>query len=195
MAKHKTNVKNYTSLQIIERVESLPTFKGWVKGKYSFWVRSSEDAFNEFDDKAYNFECLQEGKRPVFKSVNTGTTNAGKEGLLNFQKYKLSGCAILKSDYMVYGSHGWGMSKGKIAYRQIKPWPYFRDNNKNKKSEEYGKEYNNIIHAHQHGAGVASTQIDGWSIACLVRNIQKEYQDWLAFMNKEVCNTAILNEW
>jgi hypothetical protein len=175
---------------------SLPTFKGWVRGKYSIWVRSNEDAFNRFDDKVYNFECLADGKRPIFKSVNTGTTNAGAYGLMNFENYNPKGCAILKSDIIIYNSHVHGISKGKEVYRQAKAWPYYRDNNKNKKVEEIGKLIEGeIIYAHQHAAGLESLQIDNWSTACLVRNDMVEYKNWLAFMNKQPCNTAILKEW
>jgi len=191
----KTNVREYTDLEIIERVEKLPTFKGWAVGKYGFLIRSSEDEFNKFDDKFYNFEVLSEGKRPVFHSLNSGTTNAGAAGLKDYKKYNALGCAILKADTMVYGSHTYGVSKGKIAYRQAKPWPFFRDGNKNNKSEEIGKEYNEIIHAHQHRAGVASQNIDNWSVACLVRNVEQEFEDWLTWMHKLPVNTAILKEW
>lgn len=189
-----TNIRNYTDKQLLDRVEKLPTFKGWRKGKYTIWVRSDEDAFDRFDDKVYNFECLSEGKRPVFHSVNSGTTNAGAQGLKNFEKYNSLGCAVLKADHMVYGSHEFGISKGKEVYRQAKPWTYYRDNNKNEKAEEIGVEYNDIIHAHQHAAGENSTLIGGWSVACLVRNVKKEYDAWLKWMNKQTLHTVILKE-
>jgi hypothetical protein len=191
----KTNVREYTDIELIKRVEQLPTFKGWVVGKYGFLVRSSEDEYNKFDDKFYNFEVFKNGEKPKFHSVDSGTTNAGAAGLKDYKKYNTLGCAILKADTIIYGSHTHGISKGKIAYRQAKPWPYFRDNDKDNKAEEIGKEYNDIIQAHQHRAGVASQNIDNWSVACLVRNVEQEFKDWLVWMNKLPVNTAILKEW
>ncbi len=57
-----TNVRNYTAKELIKRVESLDTFKGWKEGKYDIWVRSNEDEYNKFDDKAYSFECHKDGE-------------------------------------------------------------------------------------------------------------------------------------
>jgi hypothetical protein len=195
-----SNVKNYTDSQIIQRVESLSTFKGWKKGKYDIWIRSDEDEFDKFDDKVYSFEVLVEGERPKFKMVCTGTTNAGSQGLLNFEKYNSLGCAVLMADTIVYNSHEYGLHKNDPnhpAYIQSFKvgFPYTRDNNKNKKAENYGKVYTNRIGANCHRAGKASILIGGWSIACLVRNIIEQYNAWLKWMNKEPLSVAILKEW
>lgn len=194
-----TNVKKYTNNQILDRVESLPTFKGWFKGKYDIWVRSDEDAFNVFDDKCYSFECKEEGIRPAFVMVCSGTTNAGAQGLLHFNEYNHLGCAVLKSDHIVYNSHIKGMHKKTMAYIQSflkECWfPYFRDNDKDLKAEENGKEYCDRIGANCHPAGENSTQIGGWSTACLVRNIRKEFDKWMKYMNGDPLSVAILKEW
>jgi len=188
-------VRSYTDNQLISRVEALPTFKGWKKGIFDVWVRSNEDLFNQFDDKVYTFECLEDGQRPKFIMVSTGTSNAGAQGLKSFESYNTKGCAILKADTIVYGSHTYGLHRGKYpAYRQAKGFPYFRDNDKDEKSEEIGKEYNDIIGANCHKAGWFSKQIDGWSLACLVRNQQAQFDKWMSFMNKRVLTVAILNE-
>lgn len=193
-----TNVKSYTDIEIIQRVESLPTFQGWKKGKYDIWIRSSEDAFNKFDDKAYPFECLKDGERPIFKFVHSGTTNPGAAGLKNFEKYGNKRCAVLLADYMVYDSHTYRKHQGKyFAYCQAKPWPYIWDDNGNEKSGDSDKIiYGQIIGANDHAAGENSIHIDGWSIACLVRNVKKQFNQFMTWMNKDKFVTvAILKEW
>lgn len=194
----KTNVKNYTDADIIARVEGLSTFAGWKKGKYEIYVRSQEDEFDKFDDKLYSFEVEEEGKKPVFKMVCTGTTHAGAQGLKNYEKYGNTRCAILKSDYVVYDSHEYGLHKGEYpAYRQCKPWPYYEDKDKDEKAEETGNLVEGkIIYANIHKAGKDSSQIGGWSIACQVRNNEDQYNKWMEYMNKEkYCTLAILKEW
>lgn len=189
-----SNVKNYTSQQLLDRVKTMPNFNGFPQsGVLDIWVRSNEDEFDRFDDKVYSFECFP-GKEPVFKMVCTGTTNAGATGLKEFAKYNGLGCAVLKSDWIVYNSHNYGLHKGKPAYRQAKGFPYFRDNDKDNKAEEIGKEYNDIIGANCHRAGAASTVIGGWSTACLVRNNEAQFLAWLKFMNKRTLSVVILNE-
>jgi hypothetical protein len=193
----KTNVKAYKDKDLIKRVENLPTFKGWKKGKYSIWVRSEEDEYNVFDDKVYNFEVKEEGK-PIFISVNTGTTNAGAQGLKEFTAYNKLGCAVLMADHMEYNSHHWGFHKSdpkRPAYRQTKGWPYTRDNDKDNKSENFGKIYTDVIGANQHDSGIGDKVfIGGYSVACLVRNQKKQYDAWMKFMNKESLHTVILKE-
>ena len=189
-----SNVRNYTSQQLLDRVKTMPNFKGFPQsGVLDIWVRSNEDEYNKFDDKVYSFDCFP-AKDPVFKMVCSGTTNAGAVGLKEFAKYNGLGCAVLKSDWIVYNSHVYGLHKGKPAYRQAKGFPYFRDNNKNDKAEEIGKEYNDVIGANCHRAGAASTVIGGWSTACLVRNIEVDFLKWLAFMGKRSLSVVIINE-
>ena len=189
-----SNVRNYTSQQLLDRVKTMPNFKGFPQsGVLDIWVRSNEDEYNKFDDKVYSFECFP-AKDPVFKMVCSGTSNAGAVGLKEFAKYNGLGCAVLKSDWIVYNSHVYGLHKGKPAYRQAKGFPYCRDNNKNDKAEEIGKEYNDVIGANCHRAGAASTVIGGWSTACLVRNIEVDFLKWLSFMGKRSLSVVILNE-
>lgn len=194
----KTNVKNYTDADIIARVEGLSTFAGWKKGKYEIYVRSQEDEFDKFDDKLYSFEVEEEGKKPVFKMVCTGTTHAGAQGLKNYEKYGNKRCAVLVADYMVYNSHKYGLHKGEYpAYRQDKPWPYIWDDNHNEIAGDGTKIVEGeIIYANIHKAGTDSSQIGGWSIACQVRNNEAQYNKWMAYMNQEkYCTLVILNEW
>lgn len=189
------SVKRYNDIDLIERVESLPSFKGWKIGKYCLLVRSDEDEYNRFDDKNYLFEVKVEGKRPEFIAVYPWTTNAGSQGLKNFEKYNALGCAVLKSDSLVYGSHKYGLHKGQYpAYVQNVGFPYFRDNDKDNEAEEVGKEYSNIIGANIHKSGVNSTQIDGWSVACLVSPKQNDFNKFMTWANKQLLNVAILKE-
>lgn len=195
---HKTNVKSYTDDQILDRVESLPSFKGWLKGKYEFAVRSNEDEFNKFDDKIYSFESKQDGVRPSFVMVCSGTTNAGSQGLKNFEKFGNERCAVLKGDHIEYDAWSYGLHRGKYAaYRQVKPFPYIWDDNKNEKAGDSNKIVEGkVINANMHKAGKHSVDINGNSIACIVRNVEEEYDKWMKYMNKEIVKgTAILNEW
>lgn len=196
----KTNVKNYTDAEIIARVESLPTFTGWKKGKYDIWVRSQEDEFNKFDDKAYRAEVKEEGQKPVFvPGAHSGTTNPGAQGLKQFDtKYGNKRCAVLVADVIVYDCLTYRKHRGQYyAYCQAKPLPYIWDDNKNEKSGDSNKiiEGENIG-ANNHAAGEHSTDINGNSIACTVRNIKAEFNEMMTWMNKEKYQTrVILNEW
>jgi hypothetical protein len=161
-------MRNFSDEEILNRVEALPSFKGWQKGAYDIWIRSKADVFDAFDDKGFVYFCEAEGVRPTFIIARSGTTNAGSYGLKHFNEYNRKGCAVLKSDVIVYNSHEFGLHKGKPAYRQVKGFPYFRDNNKNERAEEIGPEYNDIILANIHRAGVNSTVIKNFSTACVV---------------------------
>jgi len=189
-----SNVRSYTDKELLDRVKSLPSFKGFPKeGALDIWVRSSEDAFNLFDDKVYTFECHKD-KEPTFKMVCTGTSNAGQFGLKHFDKYNSKGCAVLKSDLLMYNSHKQGLHKGKLAYVQAKGFPYYRDNDRDNSAEEIGKEYSDIIGANCHRAGAKSTVINDWSTACLVRNVEVEFIKWLNFMKGRNLSVVILKE-
>ena len=64
--------------------------------------------------------------------------------------------------------------------------------------EENGPEYNDIIGANVHRAGVNSTVIKNWSTACLVTATLQVFLDWLGWMKKQgrpPLNVAILKEW
>lgn len=194
----KTNIGAYTDKQLIEKVEGLESFKGWKKGVTDIWLRSSEDEFNKFDDKCYTFECIKDGEKPVFKMVCSGTTNAGSQGLLNFEKYNKLGCAVACTGIIVYDSHIYGLH-GKTKYpayiqSMTVGFPYTRDNNRNKKAENYGKVYTDRIGMNCHKAGEATVDINGNSVACLVRNVMTEFDGWLKFMNKRPLTVVVLEE-
>ena len=125
------NVKSYTDKQLLDRVKSLPSFKGIPDNYWLIGVRSDEDEFNRFDDKLYLFKGEQ------FISVWKGTTNAGTD-LLNPTNPR--GEAVLKSDEIYYDSHERRLHRNKVlAYCQRIALPIFRDNNRNRNIEELGK--------------------------------------------------------
>ena len=188
-------MRAFTDDEVLARVRSLPTFKGFPKGPMDVWIRSTADVFDSFDDKAFSYECYGETKPPKFIMARNGTTNAGSYGLKHFENYNHDGCAVLKSDVIVYDSHEYGLHKGKPAYRQAKEFPYFRDANRNDRVEEVGEERTNIIYANLHRAGVNSTVIKNWSTACLVTANLEKFLDWLKWMNKRKLTVCILKEW
>jgi len=189
-----SNVRSYSDDELLNRVKSLPSFKGFPKGVLDVWVRSNEDQFNAFDDKVYTFECYGDLKKPLFKMVCTGTSNAGEYGLKHFEEYNSKGCAILKSDIIVYDSHKYGLHKGKPAFVQAKGFPYFRDSDRDNKCDETGPEYSDMIGANCHRAGADSTIINNWSVACLVRNNLVQFLAWLKFMDRKSLSIAIIKE-
>lgn len=195
----KTNVRSYTDDQILSKVEKLQSFKGWKTGVYDIMIRSNEDEYNKFDDKFYTYECKKNGDRPVFVMLCSGTTNPGAQGLKKFEDWNKLGCAVALEDYIGYNTHMYGLhGKSKYpAYIQVytgTQYPYTRDNDKDNRSENYGKIYWDRIGMNSHKAGEASVDINGNSIACFVRNVKKEFDSWMKFMNKRVLSTCVLKE-
>lgn len=191
-------MRAFTDEEVLQRVSSLPTFAGFPNGILDVWIRSAADEFDTFDDKAFTYECFGATKKPKFIMARNGTTNAGSYGLKQFHEYNHLGCAVLKSDVIVYDSHKFGKHKGKDAYRQSKGFPYFRDNNKNNRAEEIGTEFSDIILANVHRAGVNSTVIKNWSTACLVTANLQKFLDFLAYMKSKgnpPLTVCILKEW
>lgn len=191
-------MRAFTDQEVLDRVSSLPTFTGFPNGIMEVWIRSTADEFDSFDDKAFTYECFSDAATPKFIMARNGTTNAGSYGLKNFQEYNHLGCAVLKSDVIIYDSHAFGKHKGKEAYRQAKGFPYFRDNNRNNRAEEIGQEFNDIILANVHRAGVNSTVIKNWSTACLVTaNLNKflAFLDYMKSKGNPPLTVCILKEW
>lgn len=187
----------YSDQQLIERVQShAKGFDGWKKGVYDIWVRSRADIIDAFDDKVYTFNVETDGGVPQFRMVCTGTSHAGSYGLRNFKDYNPEGCAVLEADRIVYNSHIFGFHKSYRAYRQAKPFPYYRDSDRDDKAEEIGPVHNDIILANCHRARIKgeSTRIYNWSVACLVRNKSNQWEGWMAYMNKRPLSVCILKE-
>lgn len=189
-------MRSFSDNEVLDTTERLPTFKGWRKGAYLICVRSSADKFDAFDDRAFLY--TSNGGRPKFIMAATVTTNSGSYGLLRFNEYNHLGCAVLKSDCMVYDSHVWGLHKGKkLAYKQSKGFPYYRDSNRNRRADEIGKVYTDVIGANIHRSGVDSTVIKNWSTACQVFAQEKvflKFLDYMKSLGKPPLTLVILKE-
>ena len=110
-------VRNYTDLEIINRIRGLKSFKGFPLQRYIVGIRSNEDKTNTPDDKFYIFE----GER--FITMTTGTTNPGSPILEGgFLKYNKVGAAVVKSNECYYDlwKHGYHMGKME-ALVQVNP--------------------------------------------------------------------------
>ncbi len=192
-------MRPYRDNEIIARVEShAEGFHGWDDGIYDVWVRAKSGPFDHFNDKVFTYKVTN--GVPTFIMACTGTSVAGSFGLFKFRTYNKDGCAVLKSDQIVYGAHKYGLHKGKLpAYVENPehPFPYYRDGDADRQAEEIGPIHHDDIGANCHRAGLFSTIIYNWSVACLVRNQLAQFMKWLNFMiaeGKPLLNTVILKE-
>jgi hypothetical protein len=135
-------------------------------------VRSKADKPNAFDDLLF----LIDGAN-IF--TYTGTTNPGKFWLQNFQRKE--GTAVLKPgqyiDTWVLGRHK-GVYK---AWTQAKNVTVFRDDDKDGKSEDLGKEQTGIfgINIHRANENAMSIQVDKWSAGCQVFNNPVQFKQFI----------------
>lgn len=193
------NVRIYTDVQILERMASLPSFKGYPKGRHIVGVRSNEDAANVPDDKFYFFT---ENK---FDTMTTGTTNPGTPVLEGgFLKYNKAGAAVIKADEVYYNVWKYGLHMGKMpALIQVGKFLGFRDGDRDKKSEEIGPlqtfEWCGInfhtMDYNKHSTAVKET-IGNWSAGCQVVNaVEKFYQVINLYKEQNLVTYTLLNEW
>ena len=177
-----TNVRNYTSKELLDRMRSLPSFKYMPQHEHLIAVRSKEDAPDRFDDKLYLFWG------ETFIAVMPCTTNSGTYGLLNFFKWNRNGAAVIMFDEVYYNafmkSDGKKVRhhKGKMqCLRQIAPMKYCRDKNRDSKIDASGKvyygNYSTNVHANSyvHKKGIRSWLIGRWSVGCTVVNDLTKY--------------------
>ena len=170
-----TNVKSYTTDQLLSRVKAIKGFKTIPDVYWGIFVRSTEDENNTFDDKFYLF------KGEVSVSVSSCTTNKGN-----------SGTAVMKSDQWCYETHQVGLHRGKMkALRQVKGVEYFRDTNQNGKTDETGTIYTDIIYMNIHGSTYnkgskqVSTKIGEWSHGCLVFDKNEYYESFIKLVEPQ----------
>lgn len=163
------NVKSYTDAQLLKRVQEIPGFKYIPVGIWGIFVRSTEDANNVFDDKVYLFE----GEN--FLATSSCTTNKGN-----------SGTAVMRANQWCYDTHEFGLHKGKMeALRQVKGIEYYRDLDKDGRTDESGTIYKDIIYMNIHGSTYnkgskqVATRIGEWSHGCLVCNDNDFYENKL----------------
>lgn len=193
-------MRNFTDSEVLERIAALPSFTGFPSGPMDVWIRSRSDRFDVFDDKAFTYECHGPGKTPDFIMAREGTSNAGSYYLVDHLANPL-GCAVLKSDVIVYDSHRFGYHHQKRthpAYVQNKGFPYFRDGNRNHRAEEIGPEHRDMIGANIHHAGVDSIAIKNWSAGCLVTANLSKFQAFMLYLRSQgypLLTACILKEW
>ena len=168
-------VRAYTDSQLLNKVKSLPSFKGFPKDYWILGVQSDEDAFNVFDDKFYLFQ----GEK--FILVTSGTTNAGKNGLEKYDSYNKDGVAVIKTNEFYYNVWKYGLHKGKMrALKQVRNFLISRDGDKDHKIEE------NLsipmicgINFHANNYNLDNKEIreiiGGWSLGCQVINNTPNY--------------------
>lgn len=178
-------VKSYTDSDILTRMQSLPSYKGMPEGYHLIVVRSEEDGFNVFDDKAYLFHG---GK---FVLVTSCTSNPGGPALLGgWKKHNKRGAAVIKADEIYYDGLSYGFHNGKMpALRQEKPFYYYSDGNNDKKIDESGNVEFSIRNTNFHFNSykvfqkiklAVSSIIGEWSYGCVVCNEQAKYEDIIA---------------
>lgn len=181
-----TNVKGYSDSQLLEKVKSLEKFKEIPKEYWILGVQSQEDEYNTFDDKFYIF------KGEKFIMVTSGTTNPGEFGLLNYNRYGQSGTFVIKTNMWFYDLWKFGYHRGKMpALKQNKEIIGYRDNNKNRKSEEIGEPVTGFFGINFHTISYALKPgfwrklIGGWSTGCQVINDITDYLKILELVKKQ----------
>lgn len=187
-------VKKYTDKQLLERVKSLESFKGYPEGRWIIGVRSEEDLPNKFDDKFYTYEGTK------FIDVVTGTTNPGETILKGgFKKFNKKGAAILKSDEWYHNVWMYGLHRGRMpALRQrgAKVIVY-RDGDLDGKSEEMGPQtegwyginyHTNTYNLEDKNLEVLKDNIGAWSAGCQVVNERLAYLNQMKWYEKALAN-------
>ncbi|CAB4153028.1 hypothetical protein UFOVP611_43 [uncultured Caudovirales phage] len=188
-------VKNYTDAQLLKRVKSLPSFKSIPAGYWLLGVQSDEDAFNVFDDKFYLFHG------ETFIMVTSGTTNAGKNGLLKYNEYNPEGVAVIKTNEWYYDVWKFGLHRGKMeALKQVRPFLISRDGDKDQQIDE-GKSLPVIcgINFHANTYNMANEEIKQiigeWSLGCQVVNNTPKYNKIIEFVKpQKVVTYCLLKE-
>lgn len=193
-----TNVKAYTTEQLLTKIKSLKSFKFIPTDYYIVGVRSEEDAPNKFDDKFYIF------KGEKFIAVLSGTTNPGTPVLKGgFLEYNKDGAAVVKSDEWYYDVWAFGKHMRRMdALVQVGKFLIFRDGDKDEKSEEQGilqNTANNGINFHSVSydliKDITLENIGGWSAGCQVCNQVKKYAEIIAlFKGQRRVSYCLLKE-
>jgi hypothetical protein len=182
----KSNVRSYQTKELLDKMKSLPSFKGMPQGHHVIVVRSNENQPDAFDDKLYLF------KAETFIDVMPCTSNSGTYGLKNFIKFNNKGTAVIKFDEIYYDAFMKSDNKaikhhnGKMqCLRQIAPLKYYRDNDGDDKAEEIGNVvegiYGTNVHANSYTTkkGIISWLVGQWSVGCTVINDLTKYYDVL----------------
>lgn len=191
-------VRKYTDKELLDRVQTLPSFKSIPKGRWILGVRSKADIPNKFDDKFY----IYDGEK--FVVMLEGTTNPGVSILKNHASFNKLGAAILKADEWYYNVWKYGMHRNKIMgllQRGAKVKVY-RDGDKDNKSEEQGvlqEGYFGInfhLNSHDINSKVRKSDINGWSAGCQVSNDPEKYKPLLEWFrdNQHTVTYCLIHE-
>jgi hypothetical protein len=196
-------VKNYTDAQLLNKIKTLASFKGFPNGFFIVGVQSQEDTFNVFDDKFYLFENIgtpftNDINQIKFHVVTSGTTNAGKNGLLTYDSYNKDGVAVIKTNEVYYNVWKYGLHRGKMkALRQHRSFLISRDGDKDQKIEEGLSSWVMCgINFHANTYDMDSTEIKsiigGWSLGCQVVNNIPKYNQIIDLVKPQKVVTYIL---
>lgn len=196
-------VRNYTDSQLLNKIKTLTSFKGFPSGFFIVGVQSQEDSFNVFDDKFYLFEntgssMTNDINQIKFHVVTSGTTNAGRNGLMSYDTYNPEGVAVIKTNEVYYDVWKYGLHRGKMkALRQNKPFLISRDGDKDKKIEEgISRHVMCGINFHANTYDMDSKEIKeiigGWSLGCQVVNNIPKYNQIIDLLKPQKIVTYIL---
>lgn len=175
-------VRNYTDKELLDKIKSLPSFKGIPKGRWILGVRSNDDNPNLFDDKFYEFDSEK------FVSVLSGTTNPATSILKGgYKSYNPLGAAVVKADEWYYDLWTFGLHKKRMpALLQRNKIAVFRDGDNDDKSEQLGQPiwgyYGINYHTNTYDFSASNLKmkrptIDGWSAGCQVSNDRLKYME------------------
>jgi hypothetical protein len=189
-------VRNYTTVQLLEKVREIDGFKGYPQEYWLLGVRSNEDTANRFDDKFYLFLGEQ------FILVTSGTTNPGTPTLMQFEKVNKKGAAVLNADKWYYNVWHFGKHQGKVdALLQLgAPVEVYRDTDKDDDSEEQGvldRGYFGInFHPNTYKPSAPKTNVIGWwSAGCQVVNDLNTYKRIITMCKpQKVVSYCLINE-
>lgn len=177
-----SNVRNYTDKQLLDKAKTTMGFKEIPEDFWLIFVRSDEDEFDAFDDKVYLF------KNEDFILATSCTTNKGANG-----------SAVIKSDQWLYDGFINGLHRGRMeCLRQNKPFHFYRDHNKDEKTDETGELYFENIQTQFHGATyhkgvpVVRDKIGLWSEGCIVANVNAVYEAIISTTREQSIVTGCL---
>lgn len=182
-------VRSYKDQELLDRVKSLPSFKGFPREHWILGVRSKADLPGKFDDKFYEFD------EKKFITVLSGTTHPGLTILRDFKKYNKEGAAVLKSNEWYYGVWKYGLHKGIMpALLQLgSELLVYRDGDKDNKAEELGKPkwgwYGINFHTNTYdwsdkNLKVKVDDIGAWSAGCQVSNERDKFAEMMKYYAK-----------
>lgn len=188
-------MRRYLVNELLDKIKSFKSYKDIPKGYWIIGIRSKSDNPDEFDDMFYLMY------NDTIITITTGTTNPGLYSLKNYNTYGVKGSAVIKSDEIYYDVWSYGLHKNRMpALRQVKPMLYYRDYDKDSKSEEIGELNKGIIGINFHTssydkASIITKNIGKWSYGCQVCNNIKEYYHILDTIKKQKYITyCLINE-